>query len=390
MIEAKAASSRRSPKYIMGVYGVRGLDRALRGRKLKKIVLLAGARPNYMKIFPVWREIKSRDCGLDPVIVHTGQHYDAVMSDIFFRDFGMPPPDHFLGVGSGSHAVQTAKVMMALEPLLEQIRPDMLVVPGDVNSTVAGALTGVKMGIRVAHIEAGLRSFDRTMPEEINRIVTDAVSDILLTSCRDADQHLLREGIPQGKIHFVGNVMIDSLCQILPVAEKSDVIERLGMKRREYFAVTLHRPSNVDDPAMLERIMTMLGQVAETAPVIFPVHPRTCAVLQKHHLECPPGVHLLEPMGYIEFLALMAGAGTVITDSGGIQEETSFLGIPCLTLRPNTERPVTIREGTNRLLDLEANPVETILEKYSARHDAKPARIEGWDGHAAKRIVDLL
>ncbi|MGD9874782.1 MAG: non-hydrolyzing UDP-N-acetylglucosamine 2-epimerase [Kiritimatiellia bacterium] len=357
---------------------------------MKKIVLLAGVRPNYMKIFPVWREIKSRDCGYDPIVVHTGQHYDAVMSDIFFRDFGMPPPDHFLGVGSGSHAVQTAKVMTALEPLLEQLRPDLLVVPGDVNSTLAGALTGVKMGIRVAHIEAGLRSFDRTMPEEINRIVTDSISDILLTSCRDADKNLLREGIPQEKFHFVGNVMIDSLCQILPISAKSDVIERLELTPREYFAVTLHRPSNVDEPAMLGRIMTMLGRVAESGPVIFPVHPRTRAMLQKHRLECPAGVTLLDPMGYVEFLALMAGAGTVVTDSGGIQEETSFLGIPCLTLRPNTERPVTICEGTNSLLDLEANPVETVWEKFAARHNAKPARIEGWDGHAAKRVVDLL
>jgi len=357
---------------------------------MKKIILLAGARPNYMKIFPVWREIKSRQAGLDPVIVHTGQHYDAVMSDIFFRDFGMPPPDHFLGVGSASHAIQTAKVMTALEPLLEKIRPDLLVVPGDVNSTLAGALTGVKMGIRVAHIEAGLRSSDRTMPEEINRIVTDSISDILFTSCRDADENLLREGIPPEKIFFVGNVMIDSLCRILPAAEKSDVIRRLGLTPREYFAVTLHRPSNVDEPAMLERIMVMLGRVAATAPVIFPVHPRTRSVLQKHKLKCPAGVTLLDPMGYVEFLALMAGAGTVVTDSGGIQEETSFLGIPCLTLRPNTERPVTIREGTNRLLNLEANPVETVLEKFSARHDAKPAGIDGWDGHAAQRIVDAL
>lgn len=351
---------------------------------------MAGARPNYMKIFPVWREIKARDCGLDPVIVHTGQHYDAVMSDIFFRDFGMPPPDYFLGVGSGSHGLQTAKVMMSLEPLLEQLRPDLLVVPGDVNSTLAGALTGVKMSIRVAHIEAGLRSFDRTMPEEINRIVTDSVSDILFTSCRDADENLLREGIPKDKIQFVGNVMIDSLCRILPVAKKSDVIQRLGLKPRDYFAVTLHRPSNVDEPAVLERIMTMLGRVAKTAPVIFPVHPRTRAVLQKHHLECPAGVTLLDPMGYVEFLALMAGAGTVITDSGGIQEETSFLGIPCLTLRPNTERPVTIREGTNRLLKIDAQCSEIILQTFGARHDAKPARIEGWDGCAASRIVDVF
>jgi len=357
---------------------------------LKKVVLLAGARPNYMKIFPVWREIKARDCGLDPVIVHTGQHYDAVMSDIFFRDFGMPPPDHFLGVGSGSHAVQTAKVMMALEPLLEKIKPDLLLVPGDVNSTLAGALTGVKMGIRVAHIEAGLRSFDRTMPEEINRIATDSISDILLTSCRDADENLLREGISRGKICFVGNVMIDSLCQILPVAEKSDVINRLGLKRREYFAVTLHRPSNVDDPAMLKRIMTTLAQVAESVPVIFPVHPRTRAMLKKHGMDCPPGVTLLEPMGYVEFLALMKNAGTVITDSGGIQEETSFLGIPCLTLRPNTERPVTVREGTNRLMDIGADPVNMILGQYSARDGARPAKIEGWDGHAAGRMVTAL
>jgi len=357
---------------------------------LKKVVLLAGARPNYMKIFPVWREIQSRSCGLEPVIVHTGQHYDAVMSDIFFRDFGMPPPDYFLGAGSASHGVQTAKVMMALEPLLEQIRPDLLVVPGDVNSTLAGALVGVKMGIRVAHIEAGLRSYDRTMPEEINRIVTDSVSDILLTSCRDADENLHREGIPQKKIFFVGNVMIDCLCQILPVAKISDVIQRLGLNRREYMVVTLHRPSNVDNPVMLKKIMALLGVAAKTAPVVFPVHPRTRDVLQKSHLDCPAGVMLLEPMGYIEFLALMAGAGTVITDSGGIQEETSFLGIPCLTLRLNTERPVTIREGTNRLLDIEANTAKVVLETYSSRYKAKPARIEGWEGHAAKRIVDAL
>lgn len=358
---------------------------------MKNIALLAGARPNYMKVFPVWRELRDRHPDVKPVLIHTGQHYDEAMSDIFFRDFGMPAPDHFLGVGSGSHGVQTGRVMIALDEVLQKDRPDALVVVGDVNSTVAGTLVAVKMGIPVAHIEAGLRSRDRTMPEEINRLATDAIADLLLTPSRDADENLLREGIAPEKIRFVGNVMIDSLVQLLPRAAESGVLAKNSLQPRTYAAVTLHRPSNVDEPKRLALLMEQLVQLAAQMPVVFPMHPRTRKMLGASGFQFPvSGLSVLAPLGYLDFLRLQSEAAVVVTDSGGIQEETSFLGIPCLTVRPNTERPITVTHGTNRLLDPEKESLATAAVTAAANRPAKAPSIEGWDGRTAARIVGAV
>ncbi len=359
---------------------------------MKKVAFLAGARPNYMKVFPVWKALAAAQLPIHQALIHTGQHYDALMSDVFFRDFDMQKPTHFLGVGSGPHGLQTAKVMMALEELFLQDRPDLLVVVGDVNSTMAGALVAAKMGVPVAHIEAGLRSFDRTMPEEINRIVTDTVADLLLTSCRDAGPQLLREGIPAGKIRFVGNVMIDSLVMLLSRAAASTRPRDLGVDHAPFILVTLHRPSNVDQPPRLRLLMDNLVQLAGRLPVIFPVHPRTRKMLDQSPF-CSPatGLILTEPLGYMDFLALETRAALVITDSGGVQEETSYLGIPCLTVRPNTERPVTVTEGTNRLIDPEKESLSAAAQAaMQPGRRQGPCAIEGWDGHAAPRIAQAL
>lgn len=358
---------------------------------MKTIALLAGARPNYMKVFPVWRELHANHADLRPVLIHTGQHYDEAMSDIFFREFGMPAPDHFLGVGSGTHGAQTGRVMIALEEVLMKDRPSALVVVGDVNSTVAGALVATKLGVPVAHIEAGLRSRDRTMPEEINRLATDAICDLLLTPSRDADENLGGEGVPPEKIRFVGNVMIDSLVQLLPRAAESKILEAQNLKPRAYVAVTLHRPSNVDDPQRLRLIMDQLAEVAAALPVIFPVHPRTLKMLTAENRKSQiANLKLTPPLGYLDFLRLQSEAALVITDSGGVQEETSYLGIPCLTLRPNTERPVTISHGTNRLLDPAREPLREAARNAIASRPASPPQIELWDGKAAPRIVQEL
>lgn len=357
----------------------------------KRIALLAGARPNYMKIYPLWREMHDAYAGsLIPVIIHTGQHYDPLMNDIFFRDLGMPKPDYFLGIGSGRHGDQTGRTMIALEELFLKDRPDLLVVVGDVNSTVAGTLVAVKLGIPVAHVEAGLRSGDRTMPEEINRLVTDAIADLLFTPSRDGDENLLREGVAREKIHFVGNVMIDSLIRLLPEAEKSPVLQTLGVQPGAYVAVTLHRPSNVDDATRLLGIMRSLESVAAHQPVVLPLHPRTRKMLEASAFRSThPNLIICDPLGYLDFLRLQSAAALVITDSGGVQEETSYLGIPCLTLRPNTERPITITQGTNRLLDPNREDL-TFASLQAVKQGIKPARIEGWDGHAAARIVTQL
>jgi UDP-N-acetylglucosamine 2-epimerase (non-hydrolysing) len=359
---------------------------------MKTVVFLAGARPNYMKVFPVWKAAAAAHLPIRQVLVHTGQHYDELMSDVFFSNFEMEKPTHFLGVGSGPHGVQTAKVLIALEELFTRDRPDLLVVVGDVNSTMAGALAAVKLGVPVAHIESGLRSFDRTMPEEINRLVTDAVSDLLLTSCRDADKQLLREGIPASKIRFVGNVMIDSLVMLLPRAAASTKPRELEMQDRPFVLVTLHRPSNVDTPARLKLLMDNLVKLSQQLPVVFPVHPRTRKMLDQAGIGTGTrGLVLTEPLGYLDFIALETRAALVVTDSGGIQEETSYLGIPCLTVRPNTERPVTITEGTNRLLDPEKENLCAAAQAAIARDRRLGAcPIEGWDGHAAARVVSAL
>ncbi len=353
-------------------------------------ICVAGARPNLIKIKPVIDVLES--LGAKMTFVHTGQHYDELMSDVFFSDFEMEKPTHFLGVGSGPHGVQTAKVLIALEELFTRDRPDLLVVVGDVNSTMAGALAAVKLGVPVAHIESGLRSFDRTMPEEINRLLTDAVSDLLLTSCRSADEQLLREGIPASKIRFVGNVMIDSLVMLLPRVAASTKPRELGVQERPFVLVTLHRPSNVDAPARLKLLRDNLVELSQQLPVVFPVHPRTRKMLDQAGIGTGArGLVLTEPLSYLDFIALETRAALVVTDSGGIQEETSYLGIPCLTVRPNTERPITITEGTNRLLDPEKESLSAAAQaalQRGRRLGACP--IEGWDGHAAARIILAL
>jgi UDP-N-acetylglucosamine 2-epimerase (non-hydrolysing) len=359
---------------------------------MKTVAFLAGARPNYMKVFPMWKAVAAARLPLRQVLIHTGQHYDEAMSDVFFRDFEMEKPTHFLGVGSGPHGLQTAKVMIALEELFTKDRPDLLMVVGDVNSTLAGALVAAKMGIPVAHVEAGLRSGDRTMPEEINRLATDAISDLLLTSCRDADQQLLREGVPAEKIHFVGNVMIDSLVMLLPKAVASSKARELGVGEGPFILATLHRPSNVDQPARLQLLMKGLTEMAQQMPVVFPVHPRTRKMLDQSGFRAD-GSRLIftEPLGYNDFLALESRSALVITDSGGVQEETSYLGIPCLTVRQNTERPVTVTEGTNQLIDPEkvslAAAARAALQRGRRR---EPCSIDGWDGQAAVRIAGVI
>jgi UDP-N-acetylglucosamine 2-epimerase (non-hydrolysing) len=343
-----------------------------------------GARPNFPKLAPVHRA--ARAIGLDQVVVHTGQHYDESLSEGFFRDLGIPAPGINLGVGSASHAVQTARVMTGIEPVLIEQKPDWLVVYGDVNSTMAAAIVASKLGVRVAHVEAGLRSNDRTMPEEINRIVTDRLADLLLTPSRDADATLRAEGEPDEEIAFVGNVMIDTLFYSLDAARKSGFRERIGAGDGEAVAVTLHRPSNVDVPERLRAIASALAEVARERRVIFPVHPRTRQRLNELSLGMG-GVELLEPLAYPEMLALVSGARVVVTDSGGLQEETTALGVPCLTLRPNTERPITITEGTNRLVQ---EPAELPSLVHGAARTNGARRPEGWDGNAGARVAEAL
>ncbi len=355
------------------------------------IHLIAAARPNFMKIAPLFHALcKEPSC--EPIIVHTGQHYDLNMSDSFFHDLGLPKAHVHLGAGSGSHAVQTARVMTAYEELLQKSAPDLVVVPGDVNSTMACALTAVKMGIKTAHLEAGLRSFDRSMPEEINRLVTDAVCDLLWTPSPDADQHLLNEGVPLEKMKLVGNIMIDSLEMMLPSINASSARENLGLSPKEYCVVTLHRPANVDHKSDLAPIIKSLKAVAEHCPCIFPVHPRTRQTLEKTglagELEKSKSIRLLPPQGYTDFMNLVISAQLVITDSGGIQEETTYLGIPCITLRPNTERPITITQGTNRLCALHELE-KTALDILASPPPEKPD-IQYWDGKTALRVVESI
>ena len=349
-----------------------------------RLLHIAGARPNFPKLAPVHRAVCI--AGWEQVIVHTGQHYDMAMSEQFFEQLGIPTPDENLEVGSASHAVQTARVMERLEPVLVDRRPDWVLVYGDVNSTVAAALAASKLGIRVAHVEAGLRSYDRAMPEEINRIVTDRLADLLLTPSRDASETLKREGEPDEEIAFVGNVMIDTLMHALPAARASGFRSQLGVGDGAV-VVTLHRPSNVDDPVRLGRIAAGLRQLATTRPVVFPAHPRTRQRLAGAGIDLGE-VLVLDPIGYFAMLDLVQSAFAVVTDSGGLQEETTALGIPCFTLRDNTERPVTVTEGTNVLVR-DPSAVAGLVSELTQR---KPqGRIpEGWDGHAAERIVQAL
>jgi UDP-N-acetylglucosamine 2-epimerase (non-hydrolysing) len=353
-----------------------------------KVLNVVGARPNFMKIAPIVEAMKASP-GIRGLLVHTGQHYDAGMSDVFFNDLGIPKPDVHLGVGSGSHAEQTARVMVAFEKTCLEEKPDLILVVGDVNSTMACTLVGAKLLIPVAHVEAGLRSGDRTMPEEVNRLVTDALADLLFTTSRDADENLLREGVAKEKIHFVGNVMIDTLLKQRDKAAKLDMLSPLGVKRENYALVTLHRPSNVDDPVVFTGILEALRVIAETLPVVFPIHPRSRKRIEEFGLD-RGRVKITDPFGYLEFLNLTSNARIVLTDSGGLQEETTILRVPCLTLRHNTERPITITHGTNILVGPDR---DRILEAYGRvmKGDWKPAGPpELWDGHAAERIVKVI
>jgi UDP-N-acetylglucosamine 2-epimerase (non-hydrolysing) len=346
-----------------------------------------GARPNFVKMAPVIAALRRRRPDAHHVLVDTGQHYDRMMSGIFMEELGVPAPDHVLGVGSATHAVQTARVMERIEPVLVQERPDLVIVPGDVNSTLAVALVAVKLGISIAHLEAGLRSFDRTMPEEINRIVADEFSEYLLIHSEEGRENLLAEGIAPDRIHFVGNTMIDSLVAMERRFRELDAASRFGVAPGGYLLVTLHRPALVDGP-LLAPALQQLSAVARELPVLFPAHPRTRKMMDGMTLD--PGVKVVDPVGYLDFLSLEADAAAVLTDSGGVQEETTYLGVPCFTLRDNTERPVTVRSGTNTLLGLDPARIAEILPALSRREPAKPAPPPGWDGQAAQRVAAVL
>lgn len=358
-----------------------------------KIVLVAGARPNFMKVAPLFSEMSRLPSVFQPVILHTGQHYDYEMSKVFFEDLDLPDPHYFLGVGSGTHAEQTGKIMIEFDRAIQSERANLVVVFGDVNSTLACSVTAKKLFIPVAHVEAGLRSFDMTMPEEINRKVTDAISDILFTPSKDGDENLIREGVERNKIHLVGNIMIDSLVTILKKIDQSyedKVFQKFGLKKNNFVLVTLHRPSNVDDKNNLERVMHFLNCLSLKIPVIFPVHPRTKKNISGLDTSCSVNENfkIVEPLRYKEFITLEKYSRFVVTDSGGIQEETTYLNTPCLTLRTNTERPVTITEGTNELVTHEniGQKIDRIL-----MGNWKQGKLpELWDGKTAQRIVDIL
>jgi UDP-N-acetylglucosamine 2-epimerase (non-hydrolysing) len=353
------------------------------------VLHVAGARPNFMKVAPLHRALL-RWKGIRQILVHTGQHYDTRMSDVFFDDLGLPDPDVHLGVGSASHAEQTARIMLALEPVLISQRPDLVSVVGDVNGTLAAAVVAAKLRIRVAHVEAGLRSNDPDMPEELNRILVDRISALLFTPSADADANLLAEGTPPGRIHRVGNVMIDTLLAAKAEALRRPVLRQLGLEPEGFALCTLHRPSNVEVPATLTGILRALAAVAEHVPVVFPAHPRTRAALARLGEAPGPGIRVLEPLGYLDFLGLTARARLVLTDSGGLQEETTALGVPCLTLRENTERPITVTEGTNTVVGVD--PQRIVMEAGAIlATGGKRGRIpELWDGRAAERAAAVL
>jgi UDP-N-acetylglucosamine 2-epimerase (non-hydrolysing) len=365
---------------------------------MKKVMLIAGARPNFVKIGPISRALRARP-GFDVTLVHTGQHYDRSLSGDFFRTLDIPDPDVNLEVGSGTHAAQTARIMERFEPVLDDLRPDCIVVVGDVNSTIACALVAAKRMVRVVHVEAGLRSFDRTMPEEINRILTDAISDLMLTSEPSGRRHLLTEGRPEEAIRHVGNVMIDTLEWVRPKMEAMAPWVAYGLTRGGYGLVTLHRPSNVDDPDVLRGILDCLVRVSADLPLMFPAHPRTVARIdalgwkagEKASKKAGGGrLQLTEPVDYVESIALQAGAAVVFTDSGGIQEEASHLNVPCLTLRANTERPITVDLGTSTLVGSDPARIEAAFRKVRSGTYKKASRIPLWDGKTAERIADVL
>lgn len=360
-----------------------------------KVIIVVGARPNFMKAAPLVEAMKLRANEFQSILVHTGQHYDADMSDAFFKDLGLPEPDVYLGVGSDTHAQQTAAIMQKFEPVVVKEKPDWVVVVGDVNSTLAAALVCAKLGVRVAHVEAGLRSRDRTMPEEINRLLTDQIADLLLTPSKDADENLIAEGISRERIRFVGNIMIDSLNAHVETAKRSTILEKLGLAGQDYAALTLHRPSNVDDASAFARILDALEAIASRLPIIFPVHPRTRSRIAElglaERIEKLNGLRLIEPLGYVDFLRLYSQARLVLTDSGGIQEETTVLGIPCVTIRENTERPITVEMGTNTVAGSNTEKIKRAAFAALDMAKQKPHCIPPlWDGRTAERVIDAL
>ena len=358
-----------------------------------KIICVAGARPNFMKIAPIYEEMVKYE-EFNPIILHTGQHYDRNMSQVFFEDLGIPKPDISLGVGSGTHAKQTATIMMKFEDVVTEEWPELVVVVGDVNSTLACSLVAAKLHIPVAHVEAGLRSHNWMMPEEINRVLTDRISDYLFTPSRDADENLLNEGIEISKIHFVGNVMIDTLLKHREMAKNSEILSQLGLEYKEYAVLTLHRAENVDDRANLMQILRALEKIQKEIKIIYPIHPRTRLRIKEFGLQpivdSLENLLLTEPLGYLDFIYLMDNARFVMTDSGGIQEETTILGVPCLTLRTETERPITVKEGTNIVVGLDWDRIVEEAKKILAGMTKEGRIPEKWDGKAAKRIVDVL
>ncbi len=354
------------------------------------IAHVVGARPNFMKAAPTHRALKL--AGLHQMVVHTGQHYDHLMSEIFFNQLEMPAPEVNLDVGSGSHSVQTALIMMRLEEAFAARRPDVVMAYGDVNSTLAAALVCAKLSIPVAHVEAGLRSFDRTMPEEINRVVTDQLAELLFTPSADGDENLLREGVAAARIHRVGNVMIDTLVRLRPLAERDGCVENLGLRKGGYVLVTLHRPSNVDDPVIFESLLRSLSEIAREVPIVFPIHPRSRSRMERLDIDKAglSRIRFIDPVGYLAFLNLQINAAALVTDSGGIQEETTYLGIPCLTVRENTERPVTVSAGTNILVGSDGDQLRYELERVLGGQRKQGTIPPLWDGRAAERIADML
>lgn len=375
-----------------------------------KVIHIVGARPNFMKIAPLMREMSRYPQKFDQLLVHTGQHYDEEMSKSFFKDLRLTEPDIYLGVGSGTHAEQTGKIMIEFERVCFQEKPDLVIVVGDVNSTIACCLVAAKLCIPIAHIEAGLRSFDRTMPEEINRVLTDQISDYLFTTCEDTNQNLIKEGIPENKIFFVGNTMIDTLLNHMEIAKNSTILEKLGLRKnnniKKYAVVTLHRPSNVDNPKILKGIFNALNELAREISIIFPAHPRTIKQIKNFKLQeisnfeenclsnelrkTNRNILTIPPLSYLGFLCLMSNATIVLTDSGGIQEETTILGIPCLTLRSNTERPITVKDGTNVVVGNDPDKIINTAINTIKNQNSRKKIPKYWDGKAAERIIKIL
>jgi len=357
---------------------------------MKKVIYVAGARPNFVKLSNILRESKNNN--FSSLLVHTGQHYTQNMSNIFFEELGIDEPDINFDVGSGSHAQQTANIMKAFEPVVLEYKPDIVVVVGDVNSTIACALVSSKLNISVAHIEAGLRSFDKSMPEEINRILTDSVSDYLFVSEESGIKNLKKEGISDDRIYFVGNTMVDSLVYHMKEIDKSKVVEEMGLGEKSYIVFTSHRPSNVDNIKQLNKVVNLIEELSKQDKVIIPIHPRTMNKLKQykyeHRIRRNKNVILVDPLGYIDFIRLVKSSKMVVTDSGGIQEETTFLGVPCFTIRENTERPITITVGTNYLVDMSAKKIFDIYNQFLEDRDCSIPEL--WDGNTAKRIIKIL